>query len=63
MSFLKAIESGKEHRKAYRGSKVFDKTCRNHGACSYCKGNRLHNATKRNKEAKLTIDEFYKEGE
>lgn len=63
MSFLKAIESGKEHRKSYRGSKVFDKTCRNHGTCAYCKGNRLHNGTKRVKEAKLTIDEFYKEGE
>lgn len=63
MSFLKAIESGKEHRKSYRGSKVFDKTCRNHGACAYYKGNRLHNGTKRDKEAKLTIDDFYKEGE
>lgn len=63
MSFLKAIESGKEHRKAYRGSKVFDKTCRNHGSCPYCKDNRLHNGTKRDKEAKLTIDEFYKGGE
>ena len=63
MSFLKAIESGKEHRKTYRGSKIFDKTCRNHGACPYCKGNRVHNGTKRDKEAKLTIDEFYKRGE
>ena len=61
MSFLKAIESGKEHRKSYRGSKVFDKTCRNHGSCPYCKGNRLHNGTKRKKNAELSINEFLSE--
>lgn len=61
MSFLKAIESGKEHRKTYRGSKIFDKTCRNHGSCSYCKGNRLHNATKKESIAELSINEFFKE--
>ena len=28
-------------RKApYTGSKRFDKTCRNHGSCSYCRDNR-----------------------
>ena len=31
MTLDKAIEHGKEHRKQYRGSKVFDRTCRNHG--------------------------------
>lgn len=63
MSFLKAIESGKENRKFYRGSKVFNKTCRNHGSCPYCKDNRLHNGTKREKATKLAIDEFLKAGE
>lgn len=29
-------------RKPYRGSRRFDYTCRNHGGCSWCKGNRLH---------------------
>lgn len=29
-------------RKPYRGSKAFDRTCRNHGSCEYCQGNRLH---------------------
>jgi len=24
----------------WRGSKVFDHSCRNHGACEYCKDNR-----------------------
>lgn len=61
MSFLKAIESGKEHRKFYRGSKIFDKTCRNHGACPYCKGNRLYNATKKERIAEFSINEFLSE--
>jgi hypothetical protein len=46
MSLKKAIESGKEHRKPYRGSKQFDKTCRNHGGCDFCKDNRLYSAKK-----------------
>lgn len=27
-------------KKAYTGSKKFDKTCRNHGSCPYCERNR-----------------------
>ena len=46
MSLDKAIESGKELRKKYRGSKRIDKTCRNHGGCDYCKGNRLYSTKK-----------------
>lgn len=42
MSLRKAIEHGKEHRKAYYGSKEFDKTCRNHGGCPWCEENRKH---------------------
>jgi len=42
MSFDKAIEHGKEKRKAYRGSKAIDKTCRNHGGCPWCEENRKH---------------------
>lgn len=45
MSMDKAIEHSKEYRKPWRGSnrsKNFDKTCRNHGSCDYCKFNRLH---------------------
>ena len=47
MSLEKAIKSGKERRKPYRGSKAVDKTCRNHGSCPYCKSNRLHKNKKR----------------
>lgn len=47
MSLDKAIEHGKEHRKPYRGSKAIDKTCRNHGGCPWCEGNRKHKMDKR----------------
>lgn len=46
MALDKSIESGKEHRKPYKGSKRFDRTCRNHGSCDYCKGNRLYQTHK-----------------
>ena len=46
MGLEKAIEYGKEHRKPYRYKKNYaksvDHTCRNHGTCPWCKGNRLH---------------------
>lgn len=42
MGLDKAIIHGKEHRKQYHGSKLYDRTCRNHGYCSYCLFNRLH---------------------
>lgn len=29
-------------KKPLRGSKAFDRTCRNHGGCPWCLGNRLH---------------------
>ena len=42
MSLDKAINYGKERRRPYRKSKQYDKTCRNHGECPYCAGNRKH---------------------
>lgn len=47
MSLDKAIKHGKEHRKPYRGSKAFDKSCRNHGGCPCCEGNRMHSTNVR----------------
>ena len=47
MSLDKAIEHGKEHRKPYYGSKAVDHTCRNHGGCPWCEGNRLHKHKRR----------------
>jgi hypothetical protein len=47
VSLEKAIQSGKEHRRPYHGSKRFDTTCRPHGGCPYCEGNRLHQRRKK----------------
>ena len=46
MSLDKAIKHGKEHRKPYRRAKAVDATCRNHGTCKYCEGNRTYQARK-----------------
>lgn len=46
MSLNKAIEHGKEYRKPYRKSKKIDPSCRNHGGCSWCEGNRLYHTKK-----------------
>ena len=35
------------HRRPYSGSRRFDVTCRNHGACGYCQSNRMHRFVKR----------------
>lgn len=48
----KAIEAGKEHRKLYRKSRRFDRTCRNHGACPWCREGRLFANRKRLEAAK-----------
>ncbi len=54
MSLDKAIQHGKEHRKPYKGSKLIDRTCRNHGGCDWCKGNRMHKYKKQ--EEKMNND-------
>lgn len=46
MALDKSIEYGKEHRKPYVGAKSVDRTCRNHGSCPYCKGNRTYQSKK-----------------
>lgn len=30
----------------YRGSRAYDRTCRNHGTCPVCRGNRTYQLTK-----------------
>lgn len=47
MSLDKSIAKGTEHRKQYRNSKAFDRTCRNHGGCVWCLKNRLYKNLKR----------------
>lgn len=42
MAFHNQYPNRKDHRRPYRGSKRFDNTCRNHGSCGYCQGNRTN---------------------
>jgi hypothetical protein len=57
----KAIKSGKEHRKPYRGSERFDKSCRCNGGCPYCRSNRLHNLTAKILAAEADIKDTLEE--
>ena len=47
MSLDKAIKHGKEKRKPYTRSRAFDKSCRNHGGCTWCENNRKHKHKRR----------------
>ena len=60
MSLDKSIQSGKEHRKPYRGAKAVDSTCRNHGDCPWCKSNRTHKDDKRELAAEQELREYAK---
>jgi len=46
MSLDKAIESGKEKRKPYRGSKAVNQSCRDN-TCPWCAGNVEHKHKRR----------------
>lgn len=58
MSLNKAIQHGHEHREEYRGSKAIDKTCRNHGGCSWCEENRKYKNIKRQNSQECKIKEY-----
>jgi hypothetical protein len=58
MSLDKAIEHKKEKRKPYYRSGAFDKTCRPHGYCPYCKNNRLFNQKRKELDAEEEILEY-----
>lgn len=58
MSLDKAIEHGKEKRKPYRGSKAFDKSCRNHGDCDWCRSNRMYQQLKMEEASKQALEEI-----
>ena len=53
----KAIINKKEKRKPYRKAAAFDRSCRNHGGCNFCLGNRTYSSLKR----KASVDEKIKE--
>lgn len=58
MSLYKAITHGKEHRKLYRSAKAIDRTCRNHGSCEWCNGNRTHKNDKIELKCKQEVREW-----
>lgn len=62
MSLEKSIKAGKEHRQEYRGAKRVDKTCRNHGNCIWCLGNRKYQEKKGKEKCKEELTRWNKEG-
>lgn len=60
MALNKAIQYGKEHRKPYKGAKAVCKSCRNHGGCPWCEGNRINKEKSKDNLAKKDIRDFYK---
>ena len=61
MSLDKAIKHKKEYRKQYRGSKAFDRTCRNHGACGWCRLNRKYNSRRKKMIADEKLREYHEQ--
>lgn len=59
MSLDKSIQSGKSHRKPYRRAKAIDATCRNHGSCEWCHGNRIHKNEKRKLALTQRLEDFH----
>jgi len=45
-------------KQPYRKSRRFDATCRCHGSCSYCRGNRLHQQTKAQVGVRVQLQEL-----
>ena len=58
MTLDKSIQSGKSHRKPYRGAKAIDATCRNHGNDKWCKENRTHKNDKRELAVEQELREY-----
>ena len=58
MSLNKAIDHGKEHRRPYKGAKAIDRTCRNHGSCEWCQGNRHYANQKKAQTAENKLKEY-----
>lgn len=60
MGLEKGIENGREHRKRYTNSKAFDYSCRNHGGCAWCEGNRLYKTRRKEEEFSRELEEYIK---
>lgn len=58
MSLDKAIKYGKEKRKEYTDSRAICGSCRNHGSCTWCNRNRLHQAIRVDEATKRELEEY-----
>jgi len=65
MSFDKHYPNRKDWRKPYTKSKRFDRSCRCHGGCDYCRNNRLAADKRRLEDAeermKVLLNQPYSE--
>lgn len=55
----KAIAAGKEHRRPYYGTQRFDRTCRCHRSCEWCKANRLYKFIRREQQMDSKLNEYF----
>ena len=58
MSFDKDYPNRKDRRKPYKGSKVFDRSCRNHGGCDYCKDTRTFKKRQVEEEMDIELENY-----
>lgn len=58
MSLDKAISHNKERRRPYIGAKAIDCSCRNHGSCDWCRGNREYASRKKAEGANDRLKEY-----
>lgn len=61
MGLEKAIEHKKEKRKPYKGAKAVDCSCRNHGTCEWCRGNRMYQIDKEEERTRNWKEELEEE--
>lgn len=61
MSFDKAIEYGKEHRKQFKGSKYYERSCRNHGSDYIARRDRTYRNDKNLLKSKQKIEDLITE--
>ncbi|MBR3001865.1 MAG: hypothetical protein IKF39_12775 [Oscillospiraceae bacterium] len=58
MSLDKAIFYMKEHRKPYKGAKAVSRSCRNHGGCLWCEGNRMYRFIREKERTSRMLQEY-----
>jgi hypothetical protein len=59
MSLEKAILYKKEKRQPFNDSRRFDRSCRNHGSCSWCVSNRTYSNAKSKLRTDTQVDEWF----